>query len=344
MILHAAGMFAAAVCLATAGVAALCGRSASSLVVAAALLLLALIGERVLAGIAVTVQFKDPTALLFAPVHVLRDCAWAVAIAAWTLHRMSGRSALRLPILAEQAIPPARVRFLALILAGDDPENIAVIAADLRRQFPRCDLLVVDNESRAETRNVAERLGARWLRLPVNVGVGAAVRAGLRYGRLRGHDTVVRIDGDGRHQADQVERLLGPVLTRRAAAAVGSRYRERGHGRPRILWRMARASLALMLSCITRQRVTDPTSKLWAFGPRAVEILCEHHPTGYPEPELILFLYRNGLPFTEVPAEVEPRSADRMSLAPSRLPLAIARVLLAMLVVPLRASVGGAGR
>jgi len=344
MILHAAGTFAAAVCLAIAGLAVLCGGSASSLVVAAALLLLALIGERVVAGIRAAVQFKDPAALLFAPVHVLRDCAWAMAIAAWTFHRMSGRSALRLPIGAEVALPPARARFLALILAGDEPESLAAIAADLRRRFPRCDVLVVDNGSRAETRNVVERLGVRWLRLPVNVGVGAAVRAGLRYGRHCGHDTVVRIDGDGRHQADQIEPLLGPILAGRAAATVGSRYRERGRGRTRILRRMARGSLALMLSCITRQRVTDPTSKLWAFGPRAVEILCEHHPTGYPEPELVLFLRRNGLPFTEVPAEAEPRTADRTSLTPSRLPLAIARVLLAMVVVPLRTSVGDAGR
>ena len=53
--------------------------------------------------------------------------------------------------------------------------------------------------------------------------------------------------------------------------------------------------LGACLSLLTGTRVTDPTSGFCAIGPRAMAILAEHHPTGYPEPELRLFLRRNAL-------------------------------------------------
>jgi hypothetical protein len=73
-------------------------------------------------------------------------------------------------------------------------------------------------------------------------------------------------------------------------------------------------------------------------------MLAEHHPTGYPEPELRLFLDRNALTAVEVPVRALPRLGGRTSLTPLRVTAAAARVLLAMLVVPLRRSVGDANR
>ena len=56
-----------------------------------------------------------------------------------------------------------------------------------------------------------ERLDVRWLRFPERLGIGSAMRAGLRYAARLGYDVVVRMDGDGQHRADDIERLLGPI-------------------------------------------------------------------------------------------------------------------------------------
>ena len=69
-------------------------------------------------------------------------------------------------------------------------------------------------------------------------------------------------------------------------------------------------------------------------------ILAEHHPTGYPEPELRLFLSRNGWRVVEVPVS-DRAAAERDDVADRRAATAAgARVLLAMIVVPLRGRVG----
>ena len=93
------------------------------------------------------------------------------------------------------------------------------------------------------------------------------------------------------------------------------------------------------MSLVTGRTLTDPTSGFWAFGSAAVDLLARHHPTGYPEPELLLFLHRNGCRVVEVAAEMGPRLAGRTSLTRLRALQALARVVLALVIVPLRAPV-----
>jgi hypothetical protein len=87
--------------------------------------------------------------------------------------------------------------------------------------------------------------------------------------------------------------------------------------------------------------VTDPTSGFSAFGPRALRLLADEHPTGYPEPEMRLLFSRHALTVVEIPVEARPRLGGRTSLTVLRLAVAGARVLLAMLIVPLRRGSGG---
>jgi hypothetical protein len=179
----------------------------------------------------------------------------------------------------------------------------------------------------------------RWLTLSQRHGVGGAVRAGNRFARRSGNDYLLRVDGHGQHRACDIARVLAPVLAGRADAALGSRFL-RG-GRVQGWRRLSQAALAACVSLVTRRRVTDPTSGFWLFGPRALRLLSGHHPAGYAEPELWLFLSRNRLSVAEVPIRMRPRTAGRTSLTGSRALFAFARTALALVIVPFRGLVDG---
>jgi hypothetical protein len=49
----------------------------------------ALAMERVVAGVRAAVRHRDPAGLWFAPVHLLRDVAWAWAIVTWAARRVA---------------------------------------------------------------------------------------------------------------------------------------------------------------------------------------------------------------------------------------------------------------
>ena len=229
----------------------------------------------------------------------------------------------------------AQARVLVLIPAYNEAASLPALVATLRHRRPDLDLLVVNDGSSDRTSALLRELGVQWLEWPERRGVGRALRAGLRYASRQGYDLVIRLDADGQHEVDDVERLLAPLRLGAADVVLGSRFaalNRSHHPNP------SQRSLGAVLPMITRRTVTDPTSGFWAMGPRAVAMLAEHHPGGYPEPELHLFLSHNAMRVVEVNVQWRARLHGRTSLTPFRLVGAGARVALAMLIVPFRAS------
>jgi glycosyltransferase involved in cell wall biosynthesis len=225
---------------------------------------------------------------------------------------------------------------LALIIARNEAASLAAVVAEVQSSEPELDIVVVDDASDDGSHVILPGLGVRYIRLGQQLGVGGAVRAGLRDAHARGYQRVVRLDADGQHPPRRVADLVA-LLDQGADAVVGSRYADRTAYRTPPARRLAQRVLAGALSLLVRRSISDPTSGFWAFGPRALELLAEHHPTGYPEPELHLLLARNRLEVRELAVEMRDRMAGRTSLTLPRATLALARAALAMVVVPLRA-------
>ena len=231
------------------------------------------------------------------------------------------------------------MKVLAVIPVRDEAESLPAVVRSLRADQPDIDILVVDDESCDATPTLLPALGVEWLHLCEHLGIGGALRAGLRHALRAGYDIVVRVDGDGQHPASEIDHMIAPLLRSQADAVVGSRFSgSAGYQTPPGLRRMGQRAVAAWVSAATGVRVTDATSGFWAFGPRAIRVLAAHHPTGYPEPELLLLLAHRGLRVTEVPIQMSKRLAGRTSLTAGRLGLACATTALALLVAPLRRS------
>jgi glycosyltransferase involved in cell wall biosynthesis len=344
MMAHAPAMLIALAAWIAAGI--LRGDAGLLLAVAASLILSLLFAERLLAGLRSWRTSGDAAAAGFAFAHLARDVAWAWAIIAWAWHRGRGRTPLptRSMMRAGRAsagpapMPPTAVRahtLLAIVPAYNEVRSLGRVVSEVRRWAPAVDILIVDDGSTDGTAELLPALGVKWLSLPQRVGVGGAVRAGLRFAAKHAYEYAVRVDGDGQHRPRDITRLLGAVVEGRADAAIGSRFLDTRR-RPLTPRRAGQVALAWCLTALTRRTVTDPTSGFWLFGPRAVRLLGRHHPTGYGEPELLLLLSRNNLRVAEVPIRMRPRTAGRTSLTFPRAVLALARTLLALVIVPVR--------
>ena len=236
------------------------------------------------------------------------------------------------------------MKVLALIPARNEADSLPAVVAALRADQPSLQLLVVDDASTDDTRRILAALGVEHLRLSEHLGVGNAIRVGLRYAVRRGFDIVVRVDGDGQHPAGEIDALVAPIARGRADAVIGSRFGDQsGYRTPPGVRRFGQRVVAAWVSAASGVRVTDATSGFWAFGRKAITFLAEEHPPGYPEPELLLLLARSGLKVVEVPISMSQRLAGRTSLSAGRLGLACAVTALALLVTPLRQTAKGAG-
>jgi hypothetical protein len=307
-----------------------------------------LIVERAAAGLRAAWRFGTPVPLVFPVLHLARDAAWVAAIGVWCTRRLLRQPAapehsMRARVAASSGGQPATLplgRVLCLIPAHNEAPNLTSVVCELRAIASHCDILIVDDGSTDATHDLVRSLGVRWLHFPERLGVGNAIRAGLRLASRLGYDAAVRIDGDGQHRAADIERLLQPLRAGEADVVIGTRFPGAAGG-PGIS-RLPQRILAATLSAVTGRAVTDPTSGFCAIGRRAMTLLAEHHPAGYGEPELRLFLSRNGLAVLETPVLPRERLRGRTSLTPRRVATAAAHVALAMLIVPLRQRIGGA--
>jgi dolichol-phosphate mannosyltransferase len=86
------------------------------------------------------------------------------------------------------------------------------------------EVVVIDDGSTDKTAKIAEYAGATVLRHDENKGYGAALKSGFEYAREKDFDVMTILDGDGQHDADQIQTVMMPVSDGKADICVGSRF------------------------------------------------------------------------------------------------------------------------
>ncbi|WZO99153.1 glycosyltransferase [Isosphaeraceae bacterium EP7] len=97
---------------------------------------------------------------------------------------------------------------------------IEMVIEAWRAALPDAAIVVFDNGSTDGTGNLARALGVRVVNVPER-GKGNAVRAA--FDSLDDYDLMVMTDGDGTYPAEEVHRLLAPVLEGEADMVIGER-------------------------------------------------------------------------------------------------------------------------
>ena len=215
--------------------------------------------------------------------------------------------------------------------AYNEAASIGSVVLGVQAAAPEADVLVVDDGGTDATATVARKAGADVLRLPYNLGVGGAMRAGFKYALRHDYDAVVQVDGDGQHDPAAVP-LLVAGLTDGADIVIGARFAGVGDYRARGPRRWAMRLLARSLSRAVGTPLSDATSGFRACNRRAVALFARHYPVEYlgDTVEALLIAGHHDLRVCQVPVAMRPREAGRPSAGTIRSTAYLARALLAL--------------
>jgi len=224
------------------------------------------------------------------------------------------------------------VRTLVVIPAYNEEDALPATLAELALVQPDLDVVVVDDGSADRTSAVARAGGAVVVTLPFNLGVGSAVRTGLRYALDHQYDRTVVFDADGQHDARSIDVLL-EALDGGADVALASRFGAGTEAYP--VGRVRKSAmrfLARFVHHLTGQRFTDPTSGYRAFGAPAIRLLARAYPVEYlaDTVEVLLIVSAAGLTIEEVPSSMRVRTAGQPSNRRFRLVANYLRVLVGL--------------
>ncbi len=158
------------------------------------------------------------------------------------------------------------------------------------------------------------------------------MQAGYKLAYELGYQYVIRVDGDGQHDAYDIPRLFEELRTSGCQMVIGSRFVENNGARTGSLRTLGIRFFRLVLRPILGKPVHDPTSGFVGVNRSALEVFSTSFPLEYPEIEALVVLQRKAFRFQEVPCKMLPRTTGRSSITAVKSIYYIVHVLLGVFV------------
>ncbi|TXJ04138.1 MAG: glycosyltransferase family 2 protein [Aeromicrobium sp.] len=205
-------------------------------------------------------------------------------------------------------MPYSLDQVLIVMPAKNEEAVVGNTVAEVKNVLPEATVLVISDGSTDRTAERARTAGADVLELPINLGVGGAMRLGFRYAHLHGFPVMVQLDSDGQHNPANVPGLVN--LLDAANVAIGARFAGVGEYKVRGPRMWAMRALSTTLSLATGTRLTDTTSGFKAHDSTAISLYKDDFPAEYlgDTIEALVIGHRGGLKFTQLAVEMRERA------------------------------------
>ncbi len=113
-----------------------------------------------------------------------------------------------------------RKKIIAIIPALNEEKTIKEVLSNVKKYVD--EIIVVDDNSTDNTAAIAQEY-ATVLRNKKNLGYSKSVNKAFRFAEKRGFDIIVTLDADGQHLAEDIPKLVLPILKKEADIVVGKR-------------------------------------------------------------------------------------------------------------------------
>ena len=203
-----------------------------------------------------------------------------------------------------------------LIPAYNEEKSIGQVIRKLKGNFPLAQITVINDGSTDHTSSIAKDAGARVINLPVNMGYGVSLHTGMLWAMRKQAGIVVTMDADGQHEPDDVIKLVEPVANQQVDLVLGSRYLPESSSYPvPPSRRLGSMFFAQVISWLTHQRFTDPTTGFQCMNSKGLSMLANlaDFPEKTPDADIILFASLQKLRIIEIPVTMHAdESGDSM--------------------------------
>lgn len=223
---------------------------------------------------------------------------------------------------------------LIIIPVYNEEKNIGVVIDNLQNHIGDSDILVINDGSIDNTLCILEKENILTVSHPFNLGIGASFQTGCQFALEYEYSYIIRIDGDGQHDAHFIKDILEPVKNNEADIVIGSRFLGDSEFKSSFFRGVGIFIISWFLSVVTKSKITDPTSGFCAMNKKAYKFFAEHCVEDYPEPEILI--YHRNFRIKEVSVAMLKRRGGASSITPLKSIFYMYKVIFSLLVSMLR--------
>ena len=205
------------------------------------------------------------------------------------------------------------MKVLIIIPAYNEEKNLKRVIGNLQQVCPQFDYVIVNDGSTDGTERLCRQNQYRHISLPVNLGLSAAVRAGMRYASQKGYDMALQFDADGQHLPEYIQPMVDCMTQTNCDVVIASRYF--GSRMPFRMRTVGAKMITAAIQLTTGRHLSDPTSGMRLYSRRVIEQFIKDE-NNAPEPDTLSYLIRLGADIREVKVEMDERTEGQSYLTP----------------------------
>jgi glycosyltransferase involved in cell wall biosynthesis len=201
------------------------------------------------------------------------------------------------------------MKIMVLIPAFNEEGSIRdLLKKVLKKNFN--EIVVVNDGSTDSTKNMVESMDIVLINHEKRRGIGEVTRTGIKHFLKGDFDYLVRIDGDGQHNVDDIKVLIDHINENDLDVVLGSRYLKN----PKLI-RLQYSVIGEAFFWILREiieiksslKLSDPTSGFMLLNKDAASFLSKNTISDKYEPHIYTLLSLGGFKIDEVVVTINPR-------------------------------------
>jgi glycosyltransferase involved in cell wall biosynthesis len=201
-----------------------------------------------------------------------------------------------------------KTNMVVLVPALNEQESVGEVLAKL--QDNGFHVLLISDGSQDATADTGRKLGEKVLDLPINLGVGGALRAGFKFAILHDFHAVIQVDADGQHPIEEIENLIAATNQHDAHMVIGSRFlMDEMTMNVSRMRRLAMKVLSSSATAATGTKITDSTSGFRLIKEPLLSEFARQFANNYlgDTYESVISAGRANYTVIEIPARLAPR-------------------------------------
>ena len=191
-------------------------------------------------------------------------------------------------------------KIVVIMPAYNEEQTIKQTIRDVKKYVS--DIIVIDDGSMDNTRKIAEQEGVIVYHHIINRGLGGALSTGIKAALLEGADIFLTFDADGQHKAEDIPRMIKPIMKNEADIVIGSRLLNVSKNMP-IFRRFANHTANAITYILFGIKTTDSQSGLRCFNKKTAQLIDIKSNSMEVSSEIIKEIKNHNLKFVEVPIQ-----------------------------------------
>ncbi len=204
------------------------------------------------------------------------------------------------------------MKVLIAVIAYNEEKSIKSVIDDLNNYNIGYDIVVIDNASFDNTKNICEEMDVKVLSHCVNSDINGTWKTYFNYAYRNGYDIVCQFDGDGQHSAKELHKIINPIINKEANQVIGSRFLGNSTYKPSFARRLGIKVFSIILSSVFKYKIRDVTSGFIAFDKRVISFFSSYFKNEINDSnQTHLLSFFSGAKILEVPVNMSQRQHGR---------------------------------